>query len=92
MSAPEIERFAKDVRGNSALQEDLRSVGSNVQSVVAIANGKGYAFTQEELESYVQQHAPAKNGRITDEQLEKVSGGFILVICVLAVLVEISES
>lgn len=83
MSQQEMERFAKDVKTNSALQDELKKAGTDEKAVVSIANAKGYDFSLEELKAY----ADSKKGELSDDQLQKVAGGASNVCAVTSVFV-----
>lgn len=71
MSQTEIERFVNDVKTDTALQAEIKKVGSNPQAFVDLAKKKGYDFTVDELKK----HAEGKKGELSQEDLDKVAGG-----------------
>ncbi len=71
MSASEVERFAKDVKGNPALGDQVKVLGADLDGLVRFANGKGYQFTKQELEA----KAKDNQGMLNEEQLNKAAGG-----------------
>ena len=71
MSIEAIRLFSEAVRKNPALIEKVKAVGSDVAGMVAIARESGFTFTAEEL----QEAAGAGKGELTEEQLQKLSGG-----------------
>lgn len=71
----ELERFGKDVSANEALRNSVKALGStDPADVVKFANGKGYAFTLDEVNSV------ANGGELLDSQLENVTGGLTFVV------------
>jgi predicted ribosomally synthesized peptide with nif11-like leader len=68
----EIERFTKEVMNNEAFREQLKSLGSDQEAVIKVANAQGYDFSMADLSAL----APA--GELSDSQLENVAGGMIL--------------
>lgn len=83
MSKQEMERFAKDVKTDSKLQEELKKAGTDAKSVVGIAKAKGYDFSEADLKAY----ADSKKGELSEEQLQKVAGGGSSVLAVSTVFV-----
>lgn len=71
MSKPDLERFAKDVKKDTKLQEELKKAGTDEKAVIGIAKARGYDFSLEELKAYAEQ----KKGELSEEQLDKVAGG-----------------
>ena len=68
----EIKRFNKDLSENKGMLEEVRKIGNDVPKIVAYANSKGYTFTVADVE------ASAKKGELSEEQLDKVAGGTLL--------------
>ncbi len=70
MSSDSLEDFLKKIREDAGLQKELRAkFGESVdripiEQLAEFAAGKGYQFTVEE-----------PSGRLTDDQLDAVSGG-----------------
>jgi predicted ribosomally synthesized peptide with nif11-like leader len=83
MSKAEIERFVKDVKTDTALQAEIKKAGSDPQAFVALAKKKGYDFTVDELKK----HAENKKGELSQEDLDKVAGGGVVVTTVLVEVV-----
>jgi hypothetical protein len=81
MSSAEIQRFAADLKSNSALRAEAeksqaeKSHAAPLARFVAFAASKGYEFTNEEAKQHVQARAAAKGQVITDAQLDGVAGG-----------------
>ena len=71
MSIDAIRLFGEAVRKDPALLEKVKAVGSDVAGMVALARESGFTFTAEEL----QEAAGAGKGELTEEQLQKLSGG-----------------
>ncbi len=70
--AAEVERFAKDVQTNEALRAEIRTLGTDQDAILRLANAKGYNFTMADVE------AIGASGELTDEQLAGVAGGAIM--------------
>jgi hypothetical protein len=81
MSIAEIERFAADLKSNSALRAEAekseadKSHATPLARSVAFAASKGYGFTIEEAKQHVQAKATAKGKVVTDAQLDGMAGG-----------------
>jgi hypothetical protein len=80
MSIAEIERFAADLKSNSALRAEAdksqadKSHGTPLERSVAFAVGKGYAFTIDEARQHVKARAAAAGKILTDAELDGVVG------------------
>lgn len=76
MSQSKFEQFNQEVEQNSALQERLNQA-KDKESVIAvvmeIGQEKGYSFTRQEAEEYVNQLISQQE--ISEEQLEAIAGG-----------------
>ena len=70
MSEQSFQEFLKKLQQDTGLQNELRSrfgdpaAGIPIKELAQFASGKGYKFTVEEL-----------SGRLSDDQLDAVSGG-----------------
>lgn len=71
MSIDAIRLFGEAVREDPALLEKVKAVGSDIDGMVALARESGFSFTAEELRD----SAGAGQGELTEEQLQKLSGG-----------------
>lgn len=69
----EIQRFNQDLKENKEMLEAVKQAGKDLAKIVAFANSKGYNFTVGDLE------ASTKSGELSEEQLDKVAGGFVLI-------------
>lgn len=81
MSIAEIERFAADVNSNVTLRAELEacakaSRAAPIDGVAALATAKGYGFTAGELKEQVTATAKAAGKKVTDAELDGISGGF----------------
>lgn len=63
----QIEKFNKDLTTNKEMMEAVKALGNDVEKIVAYANSKGYSFTVEDVK--------AKQGELSEEELDKVAGG-----------------
>jgi predicted ribosomally synthesized peptide with nif11-like leader len=81
MSIAEIERFAADVSSDAALRVEAEkacaqaSPATPVDGVTAFAKAKGYAFTASELREHTTAKAEAAGSRVSDAELDGLSGG-----------------
>lgn len=81
MSIAEIERFAADLKSNSALLAEAeksqadKSHATPLARSVAFAVSKGYEFTIEEAKQHVKQRAAAAGRVLTDVELDAVVAG-----------------
>ncbi len=77
MSTIEIQRFAADVKSNTALRAAAEvafaqaSQASPADGLAAFAAAKGYSFTADELKV----HAKVEGKAVTDAELDGVAGG-----------------
>lgn len=65
----QIEKFNKDILANKQMLEDVKKIGNDIPKIVAYANSKGYSFTVADVQ------ASAKQGQLSEDQLNKVAGG-----------------
>jgi hypothetical protein len=81
MSIAEIERFAADLKSNSALRAEAekshadKSHATPLERSVTFAASKGYGFTIEEARQHVQARAAAQGKVLTDAELDGMAGG-----------------
>ena len=81
MSTIEFQRFAADMNSNPALRAEAEKVyaqasqSAAVDGVVAFAMAKGYGFTAGEMKEQAKVKAAAAGKKITDADLDGVSGG-----------------
>jgi hypothetical protein len=81
MSLAEIERFAADLKSNSALRAEAeksqadKSHATPLERSVAFAASKGYGFTIEEAKQHVQERAAATGKVLSDAELDGMAGG-----------------
>lgn len=71
MSNDAIQLFSEAVRKDPALLEKVKAIGSDVDGMVVLARECGFVFTAEELLAA----AGARKGELSEEQLQKLSGG-----------------
>lgn len=71
MSKAETERFAEDVRADSALQDELKKAATSNDAIVEFAKSKGYDVELDEMVSYIE----SKKAEMSEEQLDKVAAG-----------------
>jgi predicted ribosomally synthesized peptide with nif11-like leader len=77
VSQPEIERFVRDLKTDTAL---LAEVGKRAQpaAVAALATQRGYGFTVDELQAFVLAQARAVGKELSPDDLDQASGGNLL--------------
>ncbi len=75
MSQEELKRFSEDLKTNQELQDAAKAAGTSAEAVTKMANDKGYDFTVEELTAA----AEKSKGELSEEQLDKVAGGAVVV-------------
>ena len=73
MSLADLERFAKASPIVAGLLADGRP--ESLTAAVSIAAACGYHFTDEEARTFFSSHPVAAVRHLSDEQLEKVTGG-----------------
>ena len=67
----ELERFSRDIAGNAALRQEILGSGTDLATVVAYANGKGYGFSVEDVQGR------AAASELSEEALGAVAGGAV---------------
>lgn len=65
----ELERFSMDIAGNAALRQEILACGTDLATVVAYANGKGYGFSMADVTDR------AAASELSEEALGAVAGG-----------------
>ena len=73
MSLADVERFSKTSPVAAGLLAD--EAPASLQAAVEIAAASGYSFTVEEARAFVRSQAVSPDKELTDEQLDKVTGG-----------------
>ena len=73
MSLADLERFSKASPVLASLLAEGRMDG--LTAAVSIAAACGYHFTVEEAQAFISRSPAASARHLTDEQLEKVTGG-----------------
>jgi hypothetical protein len=73
MSLADLERFSKASPVVAGLLTEGRT--DRLEAAVSIAAACGYSFTVEEARSFFSSHPAAAVRHLTDEQLDKVTGG-----------------
>ena len=72
-----FEQFNQEVEQDSALQEQLNQAKdkeSLVALVTEISQKKGYSFTRQEVEEYIDEMITSQQ-EISEDQLEAIAGG-----------------
>jgi bacteriocin-like protein len=76
MSLADVERFSKATPAAAGLLAD--DTPASLQAAVELAAASGYGFTVEEARAFVRRQAVNPEKELSDEQLEKVTGGMDL--------------
>jgi predicted ribosomally synthesized peptide with nif11-like leader len=71
MSQADVERFVRDIKTNTDLQQAIKAGAGGLQSVVNIANQRGYQITIGEARQYMRDKA----SNLTDAELDALAGG-----------------
>ncbi|MDP9121771.1 MAG: Nif11-like leader peptide family natural product precursor [Acidobacteriota bacterium] len=71
MSRAELDRLVGSLQRDPDLLAEFRRLEGDPRAVVDWANGKGYAFTRAEVETFA-----AASGEISDDDLDQVAGGW----------------
>ncbi|ARV57834.1 hypothetical protein BZZ01_03570 [Nostocales cyanobacterium HT-58-2] len=79
MSRANVEKFYQEFLKDPALQEQLKTAtdrNSTAALAVELGKEKGYSFTLEEAQAYIDEiNANLPQGELSDELLESVAGG-----------------
>ena len=67
----EVQEFREAINANEEWQEEVRNFGDD-DSMVSYASGKGYEFTAEEYNDYVENKV---EGELSEFETEMVCGG-----------------
>ena len=76
MSLADVERFLVASPAAAGLLAD--DAPASLEAAVEIAAASGYGFTVKEARAFVRSQAVSPDKELTDEQLEKVTGGIDL--------------
>lgn len=74
MSSEEIVRFKNDVAGNTTMQDEIKSLGGDIDAIVSLANERGYSFTSDDVK------ADNSARDLSDDELDQVSGGAAIMV------------
>src|SRR5262245_4629733 len=78
MSHAEVQRFASDLRADESLKQEIGTITTDpLNSVVGIAQRRGYSFSLEEARGFIQAKARANGKSMSDAELDKVTGGIV---------------
>ena len=67
MSEEQLKAFLEKVKGDTSLQEKLKSAGSN-EAALEIAKEAGFSITEEDIQSM-------QSVEVSDDELEGATGG-----------------
>lgn len=71
MSQTEVERFAREVRDQKRLQDELKQAAVSNEAIVEFARNKGFDVTIDEIKCFIE----TKKANMSQEDLEKVCAG-----------------
>jgi predicted ribosomally synthesized peptide with nif11-like leader len=71
MARADIERFIRDLKTNQDLQQAVAGGAGGLQSIVNIANQRGYPITIDEARQYIRD----QGSTLTDAELDALAGG-----------------
>ena len=84
-------KFAEKVALNNDLRRQLSAIQpGDSTALLALANSQGYNFTVEELQEASRETSmvvTTENGELSDDQLDQVNGGLLVVIAIIAILI-----
>ncbi|WP_330204437.1 Nif11-like leader peptide family natural product precursor [Cyanobacterium sp. Dongsha4] len=100
MSIQAVEAFLEQVQTDEELQKDLASAleaENDRQAVTDLANSKNYEFTPDELWAEIQKRQEEamqrqEAGELTDEELEAVAGGELVVATIVGTVAAFTVS
>jgi bacteriocin-like protein len=73
MSLADVERFSRTSPAAAGLLAD--EAPASLEAAVEVAAASGYSFTIEEARAFIRSRAVSSDKELSDEQLEKVTGG-----------------
>jgi hypothetical protein len=73
MSLADVERFSRTFPAAAGLLAD--EAPASLEAAVEVAAASGYGFTIEEARAFIRSRAVSPDKALSDEQLEKVTGG-----------------
>jgi len=65
----EIKRFNEAVKSSNEMQEEIKTIGNDLEKLVSYANDKGYQFSLSDI------NAMNRKKDLSDEELDSVAGG-----------------
>ena len=72
MSIQEVQRLSEDLKSNAALQDAFRQAGTDPEAITRLAQEHGYDIAAADLQAAANQ----AKAEMTDDQLDKVAGGY----------------
>ena len=73
-----MERFVADVQKDEELAKLVHKKAANLKSLSSALKEHGYEATDDEIKAFVQAEAKKQNKKMSDEDLDAVSGGKML--------------
>lgn len=79
MSKDNVIAFGEVVKGDPALQEEVKSLGQDLAGCVAMGKREGYEFTLDELKSVMRERNVDENRQLDDDELDNLAGGVLFI-------------
>ena len=76
MSVENFKQFVTSVSGDEELAAKVKEAGTDVDKIIALGKEKGLEFTAEDIKA-AHEEAAGSSEELSDEDLEKVAGGFV---------------
>ncbi len=73
MSVENVKKFMELVVQDASLQKELAKAGTDVPKIISLGAERGLTFTAQDIKTVYDE----TGGELTEEQLEKVAGGFV---------------
>ena len=83
MSVEAVKGFIEKIGRDEALAEKVKDAGVDVSEIIALGKENGFEFTAENLKT-VHEEMNKSGAELSDEDLEKVAGGFVMATVVVA--------
>ena len=76
MSVEAVKGFIEKIGGDEALAEKFKAAGTDVDEVIRLGKENGFEFTAQDMKA-VHDEMSQSGTELSDEDLEKVAGGFV---------------
>lgn len=84
MSKEDVKKFIERVGDDPELTEKVKSAGTDVDEVIRLGKENGFDFTAEDMKAAYEEISQSGT-ELSDEDLEKVAGGFVTATAVMVV-------